>query len=297
MVVMSCLERDTNATKSWRYLRRGSPTSVVHAKTARLVQSSDQRCRVHACSDAWHISSHICPHVALRSGDIRRRSRASKATRTTRGYWYARRHGHIRRYCAARLSPVAAGPRSFSSHPNTRSHRHGHSLLDSRATRPSSCRRRLRRGPHPLPDRGSRRLGIYHLHLASRLAERRVDSSPCHQCRAHRPRLGRHETVPSNGESRTDAMTQVPGGLLTDAEIAYQLATDRPFQACLHQVHGTDPDSTTQRRAMHDGVRFHGKVASAVMTPVRLVTAILTFRNPCRVAMRTPDVVRSETRR
>ena len=40
-----------------------------------------------------------------------------------------------------------------------------------------------------------------------------------------------HEMVLPVGELSTDAMTQVPGGLLTDAEPARSLGTSHPFPA------------------------------------------------------------------
>ncbi|MCY4128269.1 MAG: hypothetical protein OXG15_03375 [Gammaproteobacteria bacterium] len=97
------------------------------------------------------------------------------------------------------------------------------------------------------------------------------------------------------GEGRTDAMSQVPGGLLTDAEITRQLGAGHAFQAREHEVHGRDPDPTTQRRGMHDGVRFYREVTSAVVAPIWLGTSILTFSNPGGIAMRAPDTVRPAT--
>ena len=44
-----------------------------------------------------------------------------------------------------------------------------------------------------------------------------------------------HETVLAVGEGGADAMTQVLGGFLTDAEVPRQLGADYPFQAREHQ--------------------------------------------------------------
>ena len=105
----------------------------------------------------------------------------------------------------------------------------------------------------------------------------------------------KHETVVAIGESHSDPMTQVPGGFLTDAEVALQLATGHPLQVREHQMHSADPDPTTQQQAMHHRVRFYPKVTSTLMEPMRLGPTILPFGDLCLVVKRTPDAIRLAT--
>ena len=55
-----------------------------------------------------------------------------------------------------------------------------------------------------------------------------------------------HEQVLAIGEGDADAMTQMRGGFLTDAEVVCQLGAGLSFQAREHWKHGDDPDPATQ---------------------------------------------------
>ena len=59
--------------------------------------------------------------------------------------------------------------------------------------------------------------------------------------------------------------------------------------------YGADPNPAIQWRAMHDHLRCHGKVTSVDTTSVQLGTSILSFGEPCRIAMYAPDTIRPAT--
>ena len=174
---------------------------------------------------------------------------ASASSKITRDYRYARRHGLIRPCCSVPLHPVVVSPQSFASHPNTRSRRIGHSLPDIPLTRPFRVVYRF--GTHftgrsihhhnnddevlashtpLLVARG----GVLVLRLPTDVSFIDLNGS-------------KHEAVFAIDKDRTGAMSQVPGGFLTDAEVTCQLRICNIFQAGLHQILGGDPDPTTQR--------------------------------------------------
>ncbi|MCY4127816.1 MAG: hypothetical protein OXG15_01110 [Gammaproteobacteria bacterium] len=64
------------------------------------------------------------------------------------------------------------------------------------------------------------------------------------------------ETVLTMGEVGADKMTQVPGALLTDAEIICQLGAGHPFQAHVHLLDGRDPDVKRQEHPSGADISF-----------------------------------------
>ena len=157
------------------------------------------------------------------------------------------RLGHIHPCGAARLRAVAAGRRSFASRPNTPSHRTEHSLRDNAVTHPfcvvdGFSTDFLGCGFEDADDgvltthtpllvwRG----GMLILRLATDVGLVDLDGSE-------------HESVLAIGERGPDATSQVPGGLLTDAEIPRQLSAGNPIQAREHEIQRGDTDPTTQR--------------------------------------------------
>ena len=84
------------------------------------------------------------------------------------------------------------------------------------------------------------------------------------------------DAVLAIGTRSADAMFLVPGRLLTDVEVPHQLGISHLFQTGEHQIHRCEPDSTTQRLAIHDRV-FYEKVMSAVKAIILLRTSILAY--------------------
>ena len=90
-----------------------------------------------------------------------------------------------------------------------------------------------------------------------------------------------HQAVLPIGQRGTDTMAQMPCGFLRDPKIAGELGARDPLQAGQHQIDRGDPDPTTQRRTMHDRAGLHGKVTTAVMTPVGLWSPVHAFGDMC----------------
>ena len=139
-----------------------------------------------------------------------------------------------------------AGLRSFSSHPNTRSHRTGHSLRDSRATR------LFRVVDGFSADFASRTIQdaddvVFITHTALPIALRSMLTLRLTtDVRLIDFDRSKHQPVLPVGEGDTDAMSQVLGGFLTDTEVACQLGAGHPFQVREHQIYSVDPDPTKQ---------------------------------------------------